>query len=41
VKEISEENIHEEEIPMRKASDEDFGRIQAEGLNCSITMLRC
>jgi hypothetical protein len=41
VNKISEENIHEEESPARNASDEDFGEMQAEDLNCCVTMLGC
>jgi hypothetical protein len=41
VNKISKENIHEEESHVRNSSDEDFGEMQIEDLNCSITMLGC
>jgi hypothetical protein len=33
VSKIYDENIHEEESPVRKASDENFGEMQVEDLN--------
>jgi hypothetical protein len=41
VNKISEENIHEEESPVRNASDEELGEMQVEDLNFSVAMLGC
>jgi hypothetical protein len=41
MKKVSEENIHKEESSVGSASDEDFGDMQAEDLNCSVTTLEC
>jgi hypothetical protein len=38
---VSEENMHEEESPVRNASDEDFGEMQVEDINCCIIVLGC
>jgi hypothetical protein len=41
VSKVSEGNISDEESPVRSASGEDFGEMQVEDLNCSITVLGC
>jgi hypothetical protein len=38
---ISKGNISDEESPVSSASGEDFGEMQVEDLNCSLTVLGC
>jgi hypothetical protein len=37
---VKEKKISKESMQGRNASNEDFGEMQVEDLNCSVTMLR-